>query len=86
MRFTKHESDVKCEENLLTKLEMKNRGTDYHFFQEVHVSRLDVLVSYKVEALCRSALEQGLLGRICTHTHTLSRGRMLVGICEILPI
>ena len=48
MRFTKHESDVKCEENLQTKLEMKKRGTDNHFFKEVHVSRLDVLVSYKV--------------------------------------
>ena len=58
----------------------EKQGYGLSFFQEVHVSRLDVLVSYKVEALCRSALEQGLLGRICTHTHTLSRGRILVGI------
>ena len=61
MRFTKHESDAQSEQMLQTKLEIKNRSRDNHHFKKVQVSRLNVLVSYKVQASRHSVLAQCLL-------------------------
>jgi hypothetical protein len=47
MHFSTHD-DADSELMNETKLEIKNRSRDNHHFQKVHVSRLNVLVSYKV--------------------------------------
>jgi hypothetical protein len=46
-RVSKQDGDAENEQMLQTKLEIKNRSRDNHFFHKVQVSRLNVLVSYK---------------------------------------
>ncbi len=48
VRFTKQGSNADNELMLRTKLEIKTKSRDNHFFKKVQVSRLNVLVSYKV--------------------------------------
>jgi hypothetical protein len=44
----KQGNDADNELMLRTKLEIKTKSRDNHFFKKVQVSRLNVLVSYKV--------------------------------------
>jgi hypothetical protein len=46
-RISKNDGDAENEQMLQTKMEIKNRSRDYHFFHKVQVSKLNVLVSYK---------------------------------------
>ncbi len=47
VRFSKNDVDAENEQMLQTKMEIKNRSRDYHFFHKVQVSKLNALVSYK---------------------------------------